>query len=128
MTLTSPRSIATLAAAALGSVVLAAPAAAPAVPVDASAAAKTITISAPKDGSSRFSDKTLSAPAGTVVLRLRNPSSTDHAIALGSKSGRDVSDGGVSRISVRLKKGRYTYFCPVGDHRAEGMRGRLTVR
>ena len=59
---------------------------------------------------------------------LRNPSSTDHAIALGKKKGRAVSGGGVSRITLQLKKGSYTYYCPVDDHRAAGMRGTLTVR
>ena len=122
------RSTAILAGAALASAALAAPAAAPAVPVEARAAAKTLTLSAPADGSLRFSPTRLSARAGTIVLRFRNPSDNDHAIALGSKSGSTVSDGGVSRISVRLKKGRYTYYCPVGSHRSLGMRGRLTVR
>ncbi len=121
------RSTAILSVAALASAALAAPAAAPAVPVEARAAAKTLTLSAPSDGSLRFSKTKLSAPAGTVVLRLRNPSDNNHAIALGSKSGSTVSDGGVSRITVRLKKGRYTYYCPVGDHRSSGMRGRITV-
>ena len=118
----------TLAVCGLGSAVLAAPASAPAAPAGAYAAKKTITISAPADGSLRFSARRLTAPAGTVVLRLRNPSSTDHAIALGSRSGRVVTGGGISRITVRLKKGRYTYYCPVGSHRALGMRGTLTVR
>lgn len=121
------RPIAILAACGLGSAVLAAPAAAPAAP-SARVAAKTLTLSAPADGSLRFSTKRLSAPHGTIVLRLRNPSDNSHAIALGSKSGSVVSDGGVSRITVRLKKGRYTYYCPVGSHRSLGMRGTLTVR
>lgn len=121
------RPITILATCALGSAVLAAPAAAPAAP-SAHAARTTLNLSTPADGSLRFSTKKLSAPAGTVVLRLRNPSDNSHGIALGSKAGSIVSDGGVSRISVRLKKGRYSYYCPVGDHRSLGMRGTLTVR
>jgi plastocyanin len=115
-------------AAACACTALAAPAQAPAVDPGAHAAATTRTVSSPKSGALRFSPKTLSAPRGRIVLRYRNPSSTDHAIALGSKEGRVVTGGGVSRITLNLKKGTYTYYCPVGDHRAEGMRGRLTVR
>jgi plastocyanin len=127
MTRSSSRSIAAASGAALTAAALAAPATAPAVPADAHAAAKTITISAPANGDNSFSRKKLSAPAGTVVLRLRNPAGNEHAIALGRKKGKVVSDGGVSRISVKLRKGRYTYYCPVEGHRADGMRGTLTV-
>lgn len=122
------RPIVILAACGLGCAVLAAPAAAPAMPAGAHAAAKTLTLSAPADGGLRFSPSRLSAPAGRIVLRLRNPSDNSHAIALGSKSGSVVSDGGISRVSLRLKKGRYTFYCPVGSHRSGGMRGTLTVR
>ena len=59
---------------------------------------------------------------------MKNPSDLDHAIAIGSREGRTVGKGGVSRITRTLKKGKYTYYCPVFDHRAEGMRGTLTVR
>ena len=27
-----------------------------------------------------------------------------------------------------IKPGEYTFYCPVGDHRAQGMEGKLTVR
>lgn len=118
-----------LLAAALAPAVLAAPAVAPAAPQGVHAAkTTTFTLTSPANGDTRFSRTKLTATHGTIVLRLRNPSFTDHAIALGSKEGPEVSDSGVSRITLRLKKGRYTYFCPVSDHRALGMRGTLTVR
>src|SRR4051812_38024532 len=104
---------------------IASPAQAPAVQPTAHAATTTITISAAANGDTRFSRTKLSARAGVVVLRLKNPSDSDHAIAIGSREGREVGRGGVSRISLRLKAGRYTYYCPVDSHRANGMRGRL---
>lgn len=126
--LTKPRTAATLACSAACAAVLAAPAAAPAVPADARAAAKTLTLSAPASGALRISPAAISAPAGTIVLRLRNPSKVPHNIALGSKAGAIVTRGGTSRISVRLKKGKFTYYCSVGNHRQQGMRGTLTVK
>jgi uncharacterized cupredoxin-like copper-binding protein len=30
-------------------------------------------------------------------------------------------------VTVDLKAGDYEFYCPVGNHRAEGMEGKLTV-
>ena len=38
-----------------------------------------------------------------------------------------VTDGGVSQVTVDLKPGKYEFYCPVGDHKEEGMQGTLTV-
>jgi uncharacterized cupredoxin-like copper-binding protein len=123
-----PAAVACAAACACAS--LAGPADAPAVDGPAhAAAATTLTLSAPSSGALRFSRTRLSASAGRVVLRLRNPSGVSHAIAVGSKSGSIVSGGRVSRVSLTVRSGRkYTYYCPVDSHRARGMRGTLTIR
>ena len=31
-------------------------------------------------------------------------------------------------VTADLKAGTYTFYCPVGNHRAEGMEGTLTVK
>ena len=31
-------------------------------------------------------------------------------------------------LSVDLEAGEYTYYCPVGSHRQQGMEGTLTVQ
>ena len=60
-----------------------------------------------------------------------NPSSLPHAIAVEGngvdKDGQTVQKGGKSTITVDLKPGKYTFYCPVDGHRAAGMEGTLTV-
>jgi plastocyanin len=89
-------------------------------------AAATVKLSAAKQGLA-FNVKTLHAKHGKITLRMTNPSSFQHAIAVGGHKGRVVGKGGVSTITVNLKKGRYTFFCPVPGHRAGGMKGTLIV-
>jgi uncharacterized cupredoxin-like copper-binding protein len=81
----------------------------------------------------KFDKKTASAKAGTVTLSMKNPSgnSLPHAIAVEGngvdKDGKQVTAGGTSSISVKLKPGKYTFYCPVDGHRKAGMVGTLTV-
>ena len=77
----------------------------------------------------KFSTRSLHASPGRVTIRMSNPSSMfRHGIAIqGHGTGRIVGRGGVSTVSATLKKGRYTFFCPVKGHRAAGMSGTLTV-
>ena len=80
-----------------------------------------------------FSKTSLSAPKGPVKLVLTNRSGTfRHNIAVRRngvvlKKGPVVSKGGVSRITVTLAPGRYTYLCTVAKHAKNGMTGTLTV-
>ena len=78
-----------------------------------------------------FNHKTLTAKKGTVTLVMSNPSGFPHAIAVEGhgvdKDGKTVNKGGTSRVTVKLKKGTYTFYCPVDGHRAAGMKGKLIV-
>jgi plastocyanin len=93
-------------------------------------AASTVRLSAAKNRIA-FNVKTLHAKHGKVTLRMSNPSSLPHAIAVEGhgvdKDGKQVGRGGTSTITVSLKKGRYTFYCPVPGHRAAGMKGTLIV-
>jgi plastocyanin len=89
-------------------------------------AAATIRLSAAKNRIA-FNVKTLHARHGKITLRMSNPSGLQHAIAINGHSGRIVGKGGVSTVTLSLKKGRYTFFCPVPGHRAAGMKGTLIV-
>ena len=78
-----------------------------------------------------FNHKTLKAKHGTVTLVMANPSGLPHAIAVEGhgidKDGKTVNKGGTSRVTVKLKKGTYTFYCPVDGHKAAGMKGKLVV-
>ena len=74
------------------------------------------------------------ARPGTVTLRMANPSSAGikHGIAIEGhgvdRDGPIVAPGKTSTVTVTLKKGTYTYYCPVPGHEQAGMKGTLTVR
>jgi plastocyanin len=93
----------------------------------------TLAIAATERGGLGFSQRTLTARAGTVTIRLANGSedSLPHAVAIEGngvdKDGATVQPGGTSTVTVRLKPGRYTFYCPVDGHEDAGMKGTLTV-
>lgn len=95
-----------------------------------SSASGSLDISAPSDGTKKFDTAGLTAKAGKVTVKFSNPSSVPHGVTIegnGAESASDVVTGADTSFSVDLKPGKYTFYCPVGDHRAEGMEGTLTV-
>ena len=95
------------------------------------AAAQQLKLSADKT-KLKFNVSQLSAKAGSVTLVMSNPSSLPHAIAVQGKGldkkGKTVNKGGKSTVTVSLKKGTYTFYCPVDGHKAAGMQGKLVVK
>jgi len=94
---------------------------------------KVIKLSADPGGQLRFNTSHLTAKPGKITLRMTNPSSAgmDHGIAVEGNGvdsdGPTVAPGNVSNVTVTLKKGTYTFYCPVPGHRQAGMKGTLTV-
>ena len=87
-----------------------------------------LALSAPADGSLKFDKTDLQAKAGTITINFDNQSdSTPHAVEVEGKSSDTVTKAKTS-VTVDLQPGTYTYFCPVGNHRQEGMEGTLTVK
>jgi plastocyanin len=87
-------------------------------------------IATPKDGSKKFVKPDLTASAGTVTVAFDNPSSVPHGVEIqgnGVEQSSDIVTGSNTSFTVELKPGRYTFYCPVGNHRAAGMEGTLTV-
>jgi uncharacterized cupredoxin-like copper-binding protein len=89
-------------------------------------------LSADPSGQLKFDTSSLSGKAGKVTLVMDNPSSVPHAIAVEGngvdKDGNTVQQGGKSTVSVDLKPGTYTFYCPVDGHKQAGMKGTLTVK
>jgi len=104
----------------------------------ASAPAKTtLRISAGPSNRLAFSKRTLSAPAGTITIIMKNTSKLRHNVALRKGTtqkskiiakGKVVKRGGISKVTATLTKGKYRYMCTVPGHEAAGMWGVLTVR
>ena len=89
--------------------------------------AATYKLSAAKTGL-KFNVSTIRAKAGKVTLRMSNPSSFPHGVGIkGKGKGKTVKKGGTSTFSTTLKKGTYTFYCPVPGHEAGGMKGKLIV-
>ena len=78
----------------------------------------------------KFADAT--ASAGQVTISSKNPQPTDHNISIQGpgldQKGNIVANGGTSKLTVTLKPGTYTFYCPVDGHRQAGMQGKLTVK
>ncbi|WP_027007379.1 plastocyanin/azurin family copper-binding protein [Conexibacter woesei] len=101
----------------------------------ASSSSGALKISAEESNGLSFDKKTLSAKAGRVTITMANPSGDNqpHGVAITgaggvAKSGQVVQPGGTSTVSLDLRPGRYTFYCPVPGHRQAGMEGTLTVQ
>jgi uncharacterized cupredoxin-like copper-binding protein len=100
----------------------------------ASGGGQTLKLSADPGGALKFNTTSLQAKSGTVTLQMTNPSSTgiQHGIAVEGngvdQDGPIVAAGKTSTVTATLKKGTYTFYCPVPGHKQAGMEGKLTVK
>jgi plastocyanin len=98
----------------------------------ASGSASKLAIAADPGGAKKFTKSTLTASAGSVEVDFSNTSQLPHAVEIegnGVEEKTEVVTGAdAPPITVDLKPGKYEFYCPVGDHRAEGMEGTLTVK
>jgi plastocyanin len=69
--------------------------------------------------------------AGTYTFRATNDGDTQHALEI---EGGDVEEetetldpGDTGEVTVELAAGEYELYCPIDDHRDQGMEGDLTV-
>jgi plastocyanin len=98
----------------------------------AGGSSSTLKLAADPGGAKKFTKSTLTAEAGTVTVEFANQSQLPHAVEIegnGVEAKTEVVTGqDAPPLNVDLKPGEYEFYCPVGDHRAEGMEGKLTVR
>jgi plastocyanin len=92
---------------------------------------ETLTLTADPGGDISWEPAELSAPAGSVTIRLVSESpDVPHAVEVegnGIEESSEQITGGETELTVDLEAGEYTFYCPVGQHRQNGMEGTLTV-
>ena len=91
----------------------------------------TLTLAADPSGALKFDKTKLTAKSGRITIAMTNKSSVPHDLTIEgdglTEQSPVVSNGGVSKLTVFLKPGTYTFFCNLDDHEAAGMKGTLTV-
>ena len=90
-----------------------------------------LALAADPGGKIAFDKKALSAKAGKTTIDLTNASQVPHAVEVEGNGVEEESktiQGGKASVTVDLKPGSYTFYCPVGDHEQQGMKGTLTVK
>ena len=67
--------------------------------------------------------------AGEHTVTLRNDGEFPHALAFDDldEATGNVDPGASGEVTVDLDPGSYTIYCPVGDHRDQGMEGTIVV-
>jgi plastocyanin len=90
-----------------------------------------LTLTADPGGAISWEPGSLSASSGSVTIKLVNESDIPHAVEVEGNGVEEESEtitGSDTELTVDLEPGEYTYYCPVGNHRAQGMEGTLTVK
>jgi plastocyanin len=80
----------------------------------------------------KFSDAKPTVKSGTVTFNLKNAGTTAHALEVEGPGGEsktgNVDPGGSDTLKVKLKAGKYEFYCPVDGHKGLGMKGEITVK
>jgi len=91
-------------------------------------------LTANPSGKLKFDKTKLTVNHGKVKLIMKNPGSSgqQHGIAVKGmgldKDGPIVNPGKTSTVTVKLKAGTYSFYCPVPGHAKAGMKGKITVK
>jgi plastocyanin len=112
----------------------AAPTATTGTPAPASSPAArptSLKLAADPAGQLSYDAKQLSANAGAVTIAFSNSSPVEHNLTVAQGSAvlgaTPTFTGGSKSLGLKLKPGKYTFYCSVPGHRQAGMEGTLTV-
>ncbi|MGD1057847.1 MAG: plastocyanin/azurin family copper-binding protein [Solirubrobacteraceae bacterium] len=104
---------------------------APASSPAAGKASSSLALAADPAGALAYNTKQLSAKAGTVTITMTNMSPVEHnvTVAEGTKvlGATPTFKGGSMKLTLKLKPGKYVFYCSVPGHRQAGMEGTLNV-
>jgi uncharacterized cupredoxin-like copper-binding protein len=93
-----------------------------------------LALRADEAGGLSFSRRDLTAQSGDVTIALDNPNGNQlpHAVEIEGngveQASGTIEPGDTTTVTADLRPGTYTFYCPVGNHRQQGMVGTLTVR
>jgi plastocyanin len=94
--------------------------------------ATTLRLTAGPGSAIKYNKKSLRARPGKVTIRFRNRStSVPHNVEVegrGVEKETRIITNSRATLRLNLKKGTYTFYCGVGQHRQAGMEGKLRVR
>jgi plastocyanin len=69
--------------------------------------------------------------AGTYTFKAVNDGSADHALEIEGNGVEEETDtigpGESAEVTVELEKGTYEIYCPIGNHKDQGMEGSVSV-
>ena len=69
--------------------------------------------------------------AGVVAFRVQNDGEVVHVLEVEGEDLEEETDqiepGGSATLKVELAEGSYELYCPIGNHKDQGMEGTLTV-
>jgi plastocyanin len=94
-------------------------------------ATTSLALAANPTGLLAYNTKQLSAKAGVVTITMTNASPLEHDVAVAEGTTvlgeTPVFKGGTRTLTLKLKAGKYVFYCTVPGHRQAGMEGTLTV-
>jgi plastocyanin len=90
-----------------------------------------LALAADPSGQIKFDKTSLTGKAGKNTIHFTNASQVPHAVEVegkGVEKETKTIQGGKASLTLNLKPGTYEFYCPVDDHKAEGMKGTLTIK